>query len=102
MSSHVSVIINSMNKVLDFNPKYKANENINKWCESELLNKNSWSDYRATLNLHKCGDKKINGCGIPKTECWKPNTGWGKTNSLKMNSVNKKPPLNIRENINLW
>ena len=90
MSSHVSVIINPKNKILDGNQKYKVNENNNKWREPESLNKKRLYNSRVTSKSHKCGSKTINRWGLPKTECRKSNTGWGKTNNFKIDSVNKE------------
>ena len=41
------------------------------------------------IKKHKSGDKTTNGWGQLITECGKPQTGWGETNNLKIESIQK-------------
>ena len=50
MSSHISTIVEPMNKILAVNPKYKSTGKVKKWCSSKGITKTTWVDSNVSSN----------------------------------------------------
>ena len=92
MSSHVSLIINPMNKILDVNQKYRLNEKLISGVNLNHLIK----IIGLILVLHQTPmilviKQQLDGDYL-KLNLKKYNTRCGETNNLKIYSVTKEKP----------
>ena len=84
MSSHISTIVEPMNKILAVNPKYKSTGKVKKWCSSKGITKTTWVDSNVSSNPI-IGGGKTNRWEQPQRERTKLQTGWGNLRNYKLN-----------------